>query len=70
MSSYEARLTNARYEVRQGMIGLSNRQTILLDALICREPLQDDEDDALMEAWGAIQEATRYINFAIEALEG
>jgi hypothetical protein len=68
--SYESRLRYARDALKQDMIGLSNRQTILLDALICREPLQDDEDDALMAAGIYIRAATKNINFAIEALEG
>jgi hypothetical protein len=70
MSKYEMRLAQARHHMIDSMIGLHNRIGVLNSKLICRVPLQDDEDDALQISLTYIGEATTRINHAIEELEG
>jgi hypothetical protein len=67
--SYATRLAWVQREVKQERHKLVMRLGELTSMLVCREPMQDDEDDALEGVAQSLRKARYAIDRAIEELE-
>ena len=69
-SNYIRRLTLAQAEVKKETERLNSAVSALILRLVCRTPMQDDEDDALLGAVQSIRKARCALWRAIEELDG
>jgi hypothetical protein len=69
VNRYKERLRVARRVVKDDMASLASVLTSLHTQIILRTPLQDDEDDALMQAGYHITKATDELHKAVESLK-